>query len=115
MKSLVLLAALSCPATAAEQVVHYDAQGNLVSVLVIKDRCPIGINGACYAQHVIWADRDESLRHELAHVSGMKHTPWTFNHWGIPCARVTAAGLATGYEVGQVICNGPRGEYVDGK
>lgn len=115
MKALLLLAALSAPAQAM-QIPHHDAEGRPVTVTILNDRCPDGVAQGCYLQHVVWIGGNNfNLAHELAHVAGMRHTPWTFNHWGIPCASVTAAGFNTGYKVGQVICNGLRGEWVDAK
>lgn len=113
MKAFALLAALAMPAQAA-QILHHDAAGNPVMVTVVAADCPGKPGYGCYLQHVVYTMGNEATTsHELAHVAGMRHEPWRFNRWGIPCARVTVAGFSTGYEVGQVICNGLRGEWVE--
>ena len=120
MKTVVIAAVLMAGATAANaeparQVLHHDATGNPIIVTVIAGKCPDGQSSGCYLQHVVWRQHDKDEAHELAHAAGMRHTPWVFNRWGIPCTRITVAGFSTGYEVGQVICQSARGEYVDSK
>lgn len=52
-----------------------------------------------------------TVKHEIAHVDGMRHGPWVRNHvLNRVCAVVTQRG--GGYEVGQNICLNGRGEEV---
>lgn len=115
VRAVVVVAAISTPAHAV-QIQHHDAAGQPVTVTVINERCPDGVAEGCYLQHVIWTGGNSfNLAHELAHVAGMRHSPWQHNRWGIPCATVTVAGFETGYQVGQVICNTLRGEFVEAR
>jgi hypothetical protein len=105
--ALLLALAFWNTAQAGERIIlHHDASGNDVSVVVRSDDCPGNPGRGCsmYVAYIGW--NEKRLVHELAHIAGMRHTVWKKNGFGQECSRVTVAGVDTGYRVGEVICAG---------
>ncbi len=93
-------------------LVHHDAQGAPVTVIVSMQECPSLAGRGCAmfvspANAIVYLARNERLLpHELAHVAGMTHSAWQKNGFGIECAVVDSPGYETVYRKGDVICGG---------
>jgi len=112
----VLLA--GCAAAPTYTMSWHDNNGEPVEVLVLPaTSCPNhhhlqSCMQAVSGRPIIYlANNKRTLPHELAHVAGMRHTQWKSAGY-LQCARVTEAGRATGYEVGDLICGGLDGSDI---
>lgn len=110
---LLALALLSVFDASAQQIVPWhDEKGWPVSVYVNQSGCPDDPKRGCVFATVYIGGNARRLRHELAHIAGMRHTAWVRGPSG-ECATVTVAGHQTGYEVGDVLCAGFDGDDIN--
>ena len=93
---------------------HFDAEGNSVEVLELRQECPgfvaQGPNGGCALTRPVYVTfnpmQDENVRwHEFDHVAGLIHGAWVRG-----CARVLVAGQ-TVWTVGHLLCRNSGGTF----